>query len=114
MLAIAHEPRNPRSMALAIAFSGSAIVHALIFTPLVGAALFGSSSAPMAPMMAPRPAEPPPKFETPRERHEREEEEVRLGIANSSKISVNWIGYDEYEEHYAAKAENDQAALRLA
>lgn len=41
------------------------------------------------------------------------EEEVRLGIDESTAVTMNWIGYDEYEQHLAELAEVEQAAYRL-
>lgn len=43
-----------------------------------------------------------------------EQEEVRLGIAESDAVTMNWIGYDEYQEHLAELSEVEQAAYRLA
>ena len=43
-----------------------------------------------------------------------EQEEVRLGIAESNAVTMNWIGYDEYQEHLAELSEVEQAAYRLA
>jgi len=42
-----------------------------------------------------------------------DEEKVELGIEESSAVTMNWIGYAEYETHMAALAEVEQAALRL-
>lgn len=41
------------------------------------------------------------------------EEEVRLGIDESTAVTMNWIGYDQYEQHLAELAEVEQAAYRL-
>ena len=41
------------------------------------------------------------------------EEKVELGIEESDAVTMNWIGYAEYETHLAALAEVEQAALRL-
>jgi hypothetical protein len=41
------------------------------------------------------------------------EEEVRLGIDSSPAVTMNWIGYDEYEQHLAELADVEQAAFRL-
>ena len=41
------------------------------------------------------------------------EELVRLGIDESNAVTMNWIGYDEYERHLAELAEVEQAAFRL-
>jgi hypothetical protein len=48
----------------------------------------------------------------PEELREREDE-VRLGIDNSNAVTMNWIGYDEYQQHLAELAEVEQAAMRL-
>lgn len=44
---------------------------------------------------------------------EEREEKVHLGIDRSTAVTMNWIGYDEYEEHLAERAEFEQAAFRL-
>jgi hypothetical protein len=49
--------------------------------------------------------EPPPM--------EPEPEEPILGIDESMAKTMNWIGYEEYEEHLARLSENDQAAFDL-
>lgn len=41
------------------------------------------------------------------------EEKIELGIDESSAVTMNWIGYAEYEKHLAALSEVEQAALRL-
>ena len=50
--------------------------------------------------------EPPPL--------EAEPEEPVLGIDESMAKTMNWIGYEEYEEHLARLSENDQAAFDMA
>jgi TonB family protein len=58
--------------------------------------------------------EPEPKTEEKRRREaELRDEKVELGIDNSDAVTMNWIGYAEYEKHLAALAEVEQAALRL-
>ncbi|MFM1867359.1 MAG: hypothetical protein RL591_767 [Planctomycetota bacterium] len=42
-----------------------------------------------------------------------EQEEVRLGIDESNATTMNWIGYEEYQQHLAELAEVEQAAFRL-
>lgn len=46
-------------------------------------------------------------------REERRDEKVELGIDESTAVTMNWIGYAEYEKHLAALSEVEQAALRL-
>ncbi len=41
------------------------------------------------------------------------EEPVRLGVDDSEAQTMNWIGYDEYQEHLAELAEVEQAAFRM-
>ncbi len=41
------------------------------------------------------------------------QEPVRLGIDDSTAQTMNWIGYDEYQEHLAELAEVEQAAFRM-
>lgn len=41
------------------------------------------------------------------------EEPVRLGIDESNAQTMNWIGYEEYQEHLAELAEVEQAAFRM-
>lgn len=48
----------------------------------------------------------------PEELKEREDL-VRLGIDDSKAVTMNWIGYAEYERHLAELAEVEQAAFRL-
>ena len=48
----------------------------------------------------------------PEELKEREEL-VRLGIDDGKAVTMNWIGYAEYERHLAELAEVEQAAFRL-
>ncbi len=42
-----------------------------------------------------------------------EQEEVKLGIDESTATTMNWIGYEEYQQHLAELAEVEQAAFRL-
>jgi hypothetical protein len=42
-----------------------------------------------------------------------EQEDVRLGIDDSTAVTMNWIGYEEYQQHLAELAEVEQAAFRL-
>ena len=42
-----------------------------------------------------------------------EEDEPVLGLEDSMAKTMNWIGYEEYEEHLARLAETDQAAFQL-
>ena len=42
-----------------------------------------------------------------------EENETVLGIDDSMAKTMNWIGYEEYEEHLARLAETDQAAFKM-
>ncbi|MSR42194.1 MAG: hypothetical protein EXS10_09900 [Phycisphaerales bacterium] len=41
------------------------------------------------------------------------EDPVRLGVDDSEAQTMNWIGYDEYQEHLAELAEVEQAAFRM-
>lgn len=86
----------------------SLLLHALIFLPGFGLVLEGDSAdrADEDPQRETPPEERPPQPDQPRE--------LRLGIAESAKTTLNWIGYEEYEEHLARQAEIEQAALRLA
>lgn len=91
-----------------VALALSILLHALVFLPGFGRVLEGDQAQRTA--KDPRsdtPTEtPPPQPEQPRQ--------LRLGIAESAKTTLNWIGYEEYEEHLARQAEIEQAALRLA
>jgi outer membrane biosynthesis protein TonB len=42
-----------------------------------------------------------------------EEEETVLGIDDSMAKTMNWIGYEDYEEHLARLADMDQAAFKM-
>jgi hypothetical protein len=42
-----------------------------------------------------------------------EPEEPMLGLKDSMAKTMNWIGYEEYEEHLARLAETDQAAFQM-
>jgi hypothetical protein len=42
-----------------------------------------------------------------------EQEEVKLGIDESTATTMSWIGYEEYQQHLAELAEVEQAAFRL-
>jgi len=44
---------------------------------------------------------------------DRPQDKVELGIDESDAVTMNWIGYAEYEKHLAALSEVEQAALRL-
>lgn len=57
-----------------------------------------------------KPKEPEAKADI---EEEKEEEKVELGIDESDAVTMNWIGFSEYEKHLAALAEVEQAALRL-
>ena len=59
-----------------------------------------------------RPDETKPEPVEP-EVEEKPEEKVELGIDESDAVTMNWIGFSEYEKHLAALAEVEQAALRL-
>ena len=60
---------------------------------------------------APKPEPPTP--EPPKPEPPKPEEKIELGIDDSTAVTMNWIGYAEYEKHLAALAEVEQAALRL-
>ena len=60
---------------------------------------------PPEPKPEPQPEPPPPPPVPP---------SVVLGIEESPWQTDNWIGFQEYLEHLARQAEQDQAALRLA
>jgi len=60
----------------------------------------------------PEPEKPKPDEPTPDE-PEPDEMKVELGIDESDAVTMNWIGFAEYEKHLAALAEVEQAALRL-
>ena len=57
-----------------------------------------------------KPEEKKPEERTPEQIRE---EKVELGIDESEAVTMNWIGYAEYEKHLAALSEVEQAALRL-
>lgn len=46
-------------------------------------------------------------------REQPQEDDVRLGIDQSAAVTMNWIGYEQYEQHLAELAEIEQAAYRL-
>ncbi len=54
-----------------------------------------------------------PEEQPPEREEEKPDEEVVLGIDESTADTMNWIGYAEYERHLAALAEVEQAALRV-
>ncbi len=45
------------------------------------------------------------------EQEEEEEDELQLGIDESEASTLTWVGYEEYEEHLARRAEFEQAAF---
>ena len=61
---------------------------------------------PQGPKLPPRAPEPPPPPEP-------DVVEVTPGIEGGSQTSMNWIGYDEYQEHLARLATQEQAAFDL-
>ena len=61
----------------------------------------------------PEPEKPDEKQPDPVEPEPELEERVELGIDESDAVTMNWIGFSEYEKHLAALAEVEQAALRL-
>ncbi|MBU6208911.1 MAG: hypothetical protein KGR22_03265 [Planctomycetes bacterium] len=61
---------------------------------------------PQGPKLPPRAPEPPPAPEP-------DVVEVTPGIEGGSQTSMNWIGYDEYQEHLARLATQEQAAFDL-
>ncbi|MDZ4831306.1 MAG: hypothetical protein SGJ09_14050 [Phycisphaerae bacterium] len=101
---------------LAIAIVVSLFIHAFLFVPMFTEAMRGRSLA-----MAPREDFNPEALRdrenerkrTPEEERIEKEEEIRLGIAKSANATVNWIGYEDYQEHLAQLAEIEQAALRV-
>ena len=54
-----------------------------------------------------------PEEKRPDEPEKRAEPRIELGIDDSNAVTMNWIGYAEYEKHLAALSEVEQAALRL-
>ena len=64
-----------------------------------------------ATLVRPKPEEVKP--EPPDPTKEPPEPKVELGIDESNAVTMNWIGYAEYEKHLAALSEVEQAALRL-
>ena len=71
------------------------------------------------PADAARPPEPPPGQQQPQRAPapppppEPDVVEVTPGIEGGSPTSMNWIGYDEYQEHLARLATQEQAAFDL-
>lgn len=59
----------------------------------------------------PKPEERTP--DDPKPEPPKPEEKIELGIDASDAVTMNWIGYAEYQKHLAALAEVEQAALRL-
>jgi hypothetical protein len=95
----------PRLPVLA-AFVASVALHAAILSPLLApalAALLDPDEAQALAEFAPDPDLTDPEPNDP---------DVPLGIERSDAVTLNWIGYEEYEEHLAQLAEFDQAAFR--
>ncbi len=55
--------------------------------------------------------EQPLRVEEPGPRPPEEDDEFRLGIDQSEVSTLTWVGYDEYEEHLAQRADFEQAAF---
>jgi outer membrane biosynthesis protein TonB len=82
-------------------FLFSIIVHVALVLPWLGdeaGAATNEGIADLSQTLTP----PPP-----------EEEEAELGLDDSMAKTMNWIGYEEYEEHLARLAETDQAAFQM-
>ena len=95
-------PRRP----VAAAVVASLVLHAVVLSPLL-TPLFASVLDPDDPQALAEFA-PEPDLIDP----EPDDPEVPLGIERSDAVTLNWIGYEEYEEHLAQLAEFDQAAFR--
>lgn len=77
----------------------SLAVHGAVLLPWLGDEADAGTSEGIADLS--RELAPPPP----------EEEETPLGLEESLAKTMNWIGYEEYEEHLARLAETDQAAF---
>jgi hypothetical protein len=82
----------------------SLVLHAAVLVPALVGVMTGKTASPGRLLAR---FEPEDFFEPPEE----QEQEVQLGIDESTESTMTWIGYDEYEEHLAALAETEQAAF---
>jgi hypothetical protein len=82
----------------------SLLLHALLVFPLLAWAMRPDSARGVEALFDPQPqvepaTEPPAEPEEP------------LGIDRSEAVTLNWIGYEDYQEHLAKLAEFEQAAF---
>ena len=84
-------------------FLFSIALHVAVLLPWLGDEAGAGTSEGIADLS--QALEPPPP--------EPEEEETQLGLDDSMAKTMNWIGYEEYEEHLARLAETDQAAFQM-
>ncbi len=91
---------------LTIGLFGSLVFHGAILVPLFVGLMAGAGPAQMAPsdldheLLRPPESPPPP--------------EVDLGLESSTASTLTWIGYDEYLEQIAERADFEQAAFTMA
>ncbi|MCA9295384.1 MAG: hypothetical protein KC983_02685 [Phycisphaerales bacterium] len=90
---------------LSIAVVGSLLLHAAVILPLFMTSLDATSerSLTRANLHADDFAPPEP-----------EDDEVDLGLAESTASTMTWIGFEDYEKHMAALADIEQAAFTVA
>ena len=86
------------------AFLLSVLIHLAIIVPLLVEAMRPEVARGVVADLPPEPA--------PAEDPRTDDPEVPLGIDESDAVTLNWIGYEEYQEHLAKRAEFDQAAFR--
>lgn len=92
---------------IVIGLVASLLLHAAIFMPVLE---WSMSPAEARSLVADMP--PESESEEKQDPDAAKEPEVPLGIEQSDAVTLNWIGYEEYEEHLAKLAEFDQAAFR--
>ncbi|MFK7961616.1 MAG: hypothetical protein AB8G96_13950 [Phycisphaerales bacterium] len=80
----------------------SLLVHGLLLWPAMAGVLASSSSGADAVAAA----MPVPEVQA-------EDREIAPGVDRSAASTITWVGYEEYEEHLAQRAEFEQAAFAL-
>lgn len=90
---------------LPLAVVGSLLIHTAVILPLFMASLNATTARSLtrANLHADDLAMP-----------EQDDDEVKLGLAESSASTMTWVGFEDYEKHMAALADIEQAAFTVA
>ncbi|MBC22693.1 MAG: hypothetical protein CMJ32_02095 [Phycisphaerae bacterium] len=97
--------KNKDGKYLALGIACSLLIHFAVILPML--ILASASQGDSSTLVQYTPEQPE------EEEKEDEEEEITLGIDESEAATLTWIGYEQYQEHMAMLAEQEQAAMTL-